>query len=291
MAGVSPLVELRRYSGNDFPLFCDYQVSPPGRQHGVHLHDGIELVFVVKGTGTEIIAGVSYPILAGDLYVIDVGATHQFSSEQQLEFFNLMFKPALLTESDLGELRALPEFSRFFMPTLREGRSKLSVPPATVERITRLFSRLTRELAAQRPGYRLLVKALFIDLVITLSRLYREDQDPAARADGWVARALGFIHEHYPEPISVEALAAQVGFSAGHFGEMFKARTGTNVIGYLNRVRVERSCALLEASAQSITEIALACGYEDVGYFARVFKRLTGETPRAYRGRTGGVAD
>lgn len=276
-------VILRQWSGSDFPLHCNYQVIPKGHVYNPHTHDGVELVFITKGSGIEYIAEVSYPIIAGDLYVIDVGSTHAFTVESDLEFYNLIFQPELFSKEEMAELAAIPHFQSFFLPKKRETQAKLAILPAVQERITTLFSRLTRELAAKRPGYRLLVKSLFFDLVITIGRFYREREDPGSQVDGKVARALGYIHEHYHKAITVDALAELTGLSSGHFGEIFKEKTGTKALEYLNRVRVDRARSLLEGSNRSITEIARDCGFEDVGYFARVFRRVTGKTPRDHR--------
>lgn len=281
-------VILKQWSGSDFPLHCNYQVIPKGHIYSPHTHDGIELVFITKGSGIEYIAELSYPIIAGDLYVIDVGSVHAFTVESDLEFYNLIFQPELFSKEEMSELAAIPHFHSFFLPKKRETQAKLAILPAVQERINTLFSRLTRELAARRPGYKLLVKSLFFDLVITIGRFYREREDPSSRVDGTVARALGYIHEHYHEAVSVDGLAELTGLSPGHFGEIFKEKTGTKVLEYLNRVRVDRARSLLEGSNQSITEIARDCGFDDVGYFARVFRRVTGKTPREHRREAGG---
>ena len=52
---------------------------------------------------------------------------------------------------------------------------------------------------------------------------------------------------------------------------------------YLNEYRVEKACALLENTAYSVTDAALAVGFDDASYFARVFKKQTGVSPRNYR--------
>lgn len=54
-------------------------------------------------------------------------------------------------------------------------------------------------------------------------------------------------------------------------------------IAYLNYYRIECACERLTLTDKSVTEIAFACGFNDMSYFSRVFKQLKGTTPTAYR--------
>ncbi|MBL8995317.1 MAG: AraC family ligand binding domain-containing protein, partial [Spirochaetia bacterium] len=144
-------IVLKQWSGSDFPLHCNYQVIPKGHKYSPHTHDGVELVFITKGSGIEYIGGVTYPIITGDLFVIDVGSTHAFTVESNLEFYNLIFQPELFSKDEMSELASIPHFHSFFLPKKRATQAKLGILPAVQERINTLFSRLTRELAARRP--------------------------------------------------------------------------------------------------------------------------------------------
>jgi AraC-like DNA-binding protein len=98
-----------------------------------------------------------------------------------------------------------------------------------------------------------------------------------------VRKALAFLHEHYAEPISRADVAAYVGLSESHLTRCFRQEMGVTPVTYLNRYRVRQAKALLEAGAQSITEIALEVGFSDSHYFARVFRREVGVSPSAYQ--------
>jgi transcriptional regulator GlxA family with amidase domain len=63
----------------------------------------------------------------------------------------------------------------------------------------------------------------------------------------------------------------------------FKAATGCSLIEYLQNLRIEEAKRLLEQGKLPVEEVSLAAGYEDVSFFRRLFKRLTGSTPGQYR--------
>jgi YesN/AraC family two-component response regulator len=98
-----------------------------------------------------------------------------------------------------------------------------------------------------------------------------------------VRRAMGYIHEHYAEPISRDDVARHVGFSVRHLTRCFRQEVGVTPITYLNRYRVRQAKELLKAGEKSITEIALEVGFSSSGYFARVFRQEVGVSPSAYR--------
>jgi signal transduction histidine kinase/DNA-binding response OmpR family regulator/ABC-type sugar transport system substrate-binding protein len=96
-------------------------------------------------------------------------------------------------------------------------------------------------------------------------------------------KAMAYIHEHFAAPITREELARHVNASDGHLARCFRQETGLSPMAYLNRYRVRQAQTRLAGSQQSVTAIALACGFSDVNYFSRVFHQETGMTPLAYR--------
>ncbi len=98
-----------------------------------------------------------------------------------------------------------------------------------------------------------------------------------------VRKAMAYIHENYAGSITREELARYVNASDGHLARCFRQETGLTPMIYLNRYRINQAQALLATSRQSVTAIALGCGFSGVNYFSRVFRQETGLSPLAYR--------
>jgi len=81
----------------------------------------------------------------------------------------------------------------------------------------------------------------------------------------------------------LEELASEAGLSVPHFSTLFRRQTGYAPIDYLIRQRVREACRLLDTTSGSISMIANAVGYQDPYYFTRMFRRIMGCSPRAYR--------
>jgi AraC-like DNA-binding protein len=97
----------------------------------------------------------------------------------------------------------------------------------------------------------------------------------------WKARS--FIEEQSGEQLSLRKVAKAVNISANHLSEKFKQVTGTNFVEYVARTRFEKACGLLQCVDLRISEIAFAVGFQSLSQFNRVFKKLSGKSPTAYR--------
>lgn len=96
-------------------------------------------------------------------------------------------------------------------------------------------------------------------------------------------RCVQYISEHYSEPITLTQMAEEVYLTPSYLCRVFKKETGLTFNEYLNRVRINKAKELLRNRDLRLTDISLMVGYEDQSYFTKVFKRLTGTLPRAYR--------
>ncbi len=255
-----------------------------------HAHDYIELIYVVRGSGSQKIDERAYPIISGDLYVLPIGSEHSLNPTAGVEFqyYDIPFQPELFDAQEWQRLRALPRFTTLF-PAPERGAShapaaKLTFGPPRSEELERIAGRMCSECAVRQPGWQLVVKGLFTDLLVTTCREAGKSVSEAASAhEGPVARALAMLHAQFAERITLDDLAAHAGVSAGYLGELFKERTGESVHRYLMRLRVERARAMIAQSERSFTDIALSCGFEDSSYFARVFRQVMGISPREFR--------
>ncbi|GAN77812.1 helix-turn-helix domain-containing protein [Acidisphaera rubrifaciens] len=98
-----------------------------------------------------------------------------------------------------------------------------------------------------------------------------------------VARVCEAMAARLQAPLGLDDLAAVAGLSASHFARGFRAATGLPPHRYLMRLRVERAQVLLRATDRPIADVALDCGFAHQEHLTRVFARLAGCTPAAWR--------
>ena len=91
-----------------------------------------------------------------------------------------------------------------------------------------------------------------------------------------------YIQEHLADPLSVAGLSRTFGLSSSALYQLSKQRFGCGIAAYVNRCRIVRACQLLRSTDRAIGDVASAVGVYDVNYFIRLFKKITGTTPRRY---------
>lgn len=123
--------------------------------------------------------------------------------------------------------------------------------------------------------------------VALVSIIPPEAREESGGADRRVRIALGFIAEHYGEPISLEDAAELVAVSPAHLSRLLVATTGASFTEHLTERRIERARKELTEGTRSVKEIASLCGYPDANYFSRAFKKVVGLTPSDYGNRHG----
>ena len=106
-------------------------------------------------------------------------------------------------------------------------------------------------------------------------------------ADEVIGNAQLHIEKNYRQPLSLETLARRSNMSVRNFIRRFEQATTNTPLEYLQRVRIEAAKKILETKNEGIAQVASRCGYEDVAYFRKIFRRHVAMTPRAYQEKYG----
>lgn len=113
----------------------------------------------------------------------------------------------------------------------------------------------------------------------------QKEPSPATAADyvQRINRAIDHVLRHLAEPLPLDEVAAVAGFSPFHFHRIFRSLVGEPLRQFVRRLRLERAVALLShGRRQSLTQIALACGFASSSDFSRTFKQRYGVAPSAF---------
>lgn len=147
----------------------------------------------------------------------------------------------------------------------------------------------------------LIARSVGVEAAMQVARLNLIDwhavgQQPFARLarsrqvdDAVIARCQTWIAEHYPEPNPVAAMLRLSGLAERSFKRRFQQATGMSPLEYVHALRIEEAKQMLEASEQPIDAIAQEVGYEDTGFFSRLFRRKVNLSPAQYRKRFGAL--
>ena len=253
----------------------------------LHCHDFSELVLIISGAAEHLTEWGTHPVRGGDIFLIREGMAHGYKSIDDLVLINILFD-----EDSLGlpfqDLRDLPGYHTLFSiePAFRrqdEFTSRLHVSPSHMDRILDCAEALEEELREKRPGYVFGAKAKFMELITRIARSYPEIGETGGEKRYRLGEAMTYIEGNLDRNISIGELLAITGYSESTLLRAFKRVTGDSPLHYQRHLRIARAKRLLEEPSTSITQVAYDSGFADSNYFSRVFRGVTGLSPRDYR--------
>lgn len=128
---------------------------------------------------------------------------------------------------------------------------------------------------------------LVLALYTHLTRAYGGMRDLPVKTGGlagWqVRRAKELIEANIDKPVSMADVSDECGLSAAHFSRAFKVSTGMTPYEWLQTCRVDAAMEMMRTSDMPLAGVAVACGFTDQSHFTRIFSRLAGQTPAAWR--------
>ena len=159
------------------------------------------------------------------------------------------------------------------------GRPALMVQGAHGE-LAWLAARVRREWKRAEPCAALAIEGLVLEMLATAARPPLPARSPRPP---WVDRALERARADCAQPLTVAAIAAELGVDPARLARAFRRHHGRSIGAVVRQARVEAACARLRAPGACLTDVAAETGFADQSHLTRVFKRVTGLTPGAYR--------
>src|SRR5829696_778896 len=158
------------------------------------------------------------------------------------------------------------------------------------QRIDALLAEFVSELAGEKPGKEIVMRALVEQTLVHLLRNYSTPRlseelelSRVGLVDRRIRRSVELMHTQLDQDLTLKALAAASYLSPFHFARLFKKLTGSSPHNYLAGVRAARAQLLLAETDLSVTEIGTRVGYLSGSHFTKAFRIATGATPREFR--------
>jgi AraC-like DNA-binding protein len=252
-----------------------------------HSHDFYEIMIVVAGQATHHFDDVVSSISMGDVYVIPPGHEHSYQTAKGtgLELVNVLFDLEKL-DLKMRDLADIPGFHALFTQKLA-GHSgpHLKLKAKDLAFVNGIVERIQVEQEGVEPGWEFYCETRLRDLILFLSRRYSHVVTRGGQSVMNIRHLASFLERHLGEPLTFETLLDESDMAATTLRAAFNAAFDCSPMAYLQQLRIKKAMILLANPAKSITYIAGLVGFDNPGYFARVFKKETGESPREFRRR------
>jgi AraC-like DNA-binding protein len=240
---------------------------------------GYSLLATLSGQVDYTAAGKRSTLLRSESVVLEPNISVT-AKGQQAELLFLTFSASLVIQH-AASMRLIPPKSivTFTQEHVRGDR-----------KLDALLSEFVSELAGERPGKEIVMRALVEHALVHLLRNYATPRlseelelSRVGLVDRRIRRSVELMHTQLDQDLTLKALAAASYLSPFHFARLFKKLTGASPHNYLAGIRAARAQLLLAETDLSVSEIGARVGYLSGSHFTKAFRSATGATPREFR--------
>lgn len=278
--------ELLEHGTALFPIAC-YHDDLQKEWVPWHWHEELEFILVTEGKAVVAADSERHILQQGEGCFINAEVLHAAwnAGNEGCRFHSAVFHPRLVG----GSMDSV-FWQNYLLPLIDEKSLKMccfqkekSWQQSAMEAIENAWQACVRE----KPGYEFQVRNELSKLIFLLNGNRPVRQKPVAEKvlrDGErIKQMLQYVQEHYGEELEVSEIAASALVSTSECLRCFRSTIGVTPMQYVIRLRVEKAAMLLRETDGKITEIGAQCGFQEMSYFARTFRKVKGCTPSAYR--------
>ena len=250
-----------------------------------------EMFFVLEGKGSVTVGETEYPAKGGDVFLIKPEQIHCAAADASDPYVYYSLHYSFFERenfTDTSQLEEMPLLSTFFTRLYRS-LSKVSLPE--LSQVREIIEKMEAEKANKTVGYQTMRRVYLLQLLIIVVRAAFKKPAAKIAAESLalqnrslliVNQIKKYLEENLVQQITLEDIASAVRLSSHYCCSLFKEVTGYTIFQYLDRLRVERAKMLLRHSHLNVTETAEELGYQNIYYFSRVFKKVTGISPTQF---------
>ena len=224
-------------------------------------HSNIELLYCISGEGEAKLNSVSCNMRPGDVIVINSNVIHGTCAQDRLVYHCLIIDNSFCCANGLDVEKL--KFQHYIQD----------------KEIAQAMVRIAQNYACWQKS-KALCYSLEIrhDVLGILCVLYSRYQQPMLREENFLATqrvktVVTFVRQNLASQLSLDVLAAHAGVSKFHLSREFKSTTGLTIVTFINLCRCTEARRLIEDGV-SVCEAAIACGFENMSYFTRTFKKF-----------------
>ncbi len=274
--------ELKQRGTADFPVEYFYiDDTHPRYNMSAHWHSEIEIIRILSGELEIKLNSNEYCAKKGDIIFVNSETVHQAKPE------NCVYE-CLVFHVDFLYIDTYS--CRFFIESiLNRDYIIKEYNPYELSEFHNSANEIFEAVKHKSSGYKFKTIAAFYRFfgVVIDKHLYAltigNDTVSQNRKMLRIKEILSFIRNNYEKQISLEDMAEVADMSTKYFGAFFKNMTEKTPFQYLNEYRIEKACLKLLHTDLSVTDIAYSCGFNDLSYFIKTFKRIKGVPPFVFR--------
>lgn len=248
-----------------------------------HTHTYCEIFYLKTGNCIYYVNDDMYHLTAGDVFVVTPGASHCTSYEGLVPCDRIVVSCQL---SAIG--CCFWEQHKDLWECLQRSCKVILVKKGQLQ-MEALLNRMMEENNLPDEFSKEMMQLMTQELLLILRRsgtFVYEKLRSRSKFDADIEDAIHYIAENYALPISLEEVAGRINLSPTYLSRKFRKVTGVTFKEYLNQIRIKQAIQALLTTDDTITKIAIDCGFSSSNYFKDIFRKTSGISPRAFRKRS-----
>lgn len=254
----------------------------------VHIHDYIELNFVYAGTCKAIVRDKTIPLQCGDVCIMDTNVPHTISEVEDEDIvINILMEKSYFTASMLGQLSSNSIISDFILDAISHDRLHnrfLLFHCQDSEKLIPIVEELLCEFYEPSFCARDIINAYMVLIFAEMLRHFQTDnsKDSTAAHRNSILDILKFIEENY-QNCTLQKTATAFNFHPNYLSRLIRKKTGKSFKQLLQEQKLNKASSLLANTSMTIAEILQEVGYQNHGFFNKIFKERYGLSPKEYQ--------
>lgn len=278
----------------DFPVSVYYAEMKATQLHNIrwHWHNEFELIYMKEGEINLLLGDSSLILKAGEAVLISSRLHHslELTNRNCAVFYTLLFhSDAIFNQQQLSiDMKYLsPILSNWDFDYLL-----LNSTDEKGKKIIQYAKNIYSNFVNKEFGYELICKAnlclIWVEMMKMLSSQKKKNLQPRilSNDEQRIKEVVEFIEENYAEPLTLDTIASSIHISKSECCRCFQRVLHLSPFDYLLRYRIKQATKMIQQKdplANSISNLAITVGFNNISYFNKVFKKITNMTPSEYK--------
>lgn len=250
-----------------FSLSVDIERSKTMLSDSANWHESLEIQLCNEGSGFVIIDGIKYDFSKNDIVIVNTNSIHYTGTEDHMKYSCLIIDSKFCEEADIYPV------SFVFNNHLRS------------DSLLNLIGELKKQSDNTKDVCRVAkMKCTVLKILIEIRQNHTQGIKPDITKDSFdtIKKTIKFIRENYSEKLCLEKISKYVLIDKYTLSREFKKYTEQTVVEYINSYRCQKATELIW-DGETISKAAIMCGFNNMSFFTKTFKKHMGKLPSSYK--------
>lgn len=255
---------------NHFPAVVHTSITRSNISRALQMnwHENLEIQYIISGEGYVLLNGEKINVTKGDIIIANSNVIHYIGSETKLEY------SCIIIDSSFCKNAGIDHTALYFCEHIKDKETE-----ELYKKILNIYLEKQSETKLAR------MQVAVLNLLIELRQNYiKQEKQNTVKRENFkiVENSIDFIHKNYNKKLTLDYIAQNIYCNKYSLSRNFKAVTSVTVVDYINFYRCTKASSLI-SEGMSVSAAAEKCGFNNIPFFTKTFKKYMGKLPKEYK--------